>query len=73
MKFLKSLLYIYGSAGRLLDFTSCYNRISLERRLEIPGYLRDKNAFLADRNALQKDVNLAKKRIESSYGESNWK
>lgn len=70
MSFLRRLEYMYASAGRLLDFSGSYTRIYLKNRLEIPGYLRDREAFLADRNALQRDVNQAKKRLEQVYGRS---
>lgn len=70
MSFFRRLGYMYASAGRLLDFSGSYNRVCLKNRLEIPGYLRDREAFLADRDALQRDVNQAKERLEHVYGRS---
>ena len=49
MELLKRLNYLYASAGRLLDFSGSYNRDLLMQRLSVPGYLRDREAFLADR------------------------
>ena len=69
MELLKRLNHIYASAGRLLDFSGSYNRDYLMQRLSVPGYLRDREAFLADRNALQEDVDRATRRLEDMvYG-----
>ena len=67
MKLLKRLGYMYASAGRLLDFSGSYNRLRLERRLEVPGPLRDRLMFAADRNALQRDVSRAAQRLRQAY------
>lgn len=68
MKFLRRLGHIYAAAGRLLDFSGSYNHIYLQYRLELPGYLRDRQMFAADRNALQRDMNRAIKRLRKIYG-----
>ena len=67
MKWLKRLEYMYASAGRLLDFGGSYIRIRLERRLAVPGPLRDRQMLVADRNALQRDINRAAKRLSKAY------
>lgn len=67
MKWLKRLEYMYASAGRLLDFSGSYSRIRLERRLAVPGPLRDRQMLAADRNALQRDINSAAKRLRRAY------
>lgn len=64
MELLKRLNYLYASAGRLLDFSGSYNRDLLMQRLSVPGYLRDREAFLADRDALQGDIDRATRRLE---------
>lgn len=68
MKFLRRLGRLYASAGRLLDFSGSYNYVYLQRRLELPGYLRDRQMFSADRKALQRDINRATQRLEKVYG-----
>lgn len=67
MKWFKRLGYMYASAGRLLDFSASYNRLYLQRRLEVPGPLRDRLMFAADRKALQGDINRAAQRLRKAY------
>ncbi len=66
MELFKRLNHMFASAGRLLDFGGSYNYDYLMQRLSVPGYLRDREAFLADRDALQGDVDRATRRLEDA-------
>lgn len=70
MELLKRLNLMFASAGRLLDFGGSYNYDYLMQRLSVPGYLRDREAFLADRDALQGDIDRTTRRLEDTvYGQ----
>lgn len=67
MPILRTLRRMYYAAGRLLDFSGAYNYSLWAKRLETPGWFRDKQAFLHDGTMIAGDMQRATKRLESLH------
>lgn len=68
MSISRSLRRIYYAAGRLLDFGGAYNAAQWQKRLETPGWLRDRQAFSQDGDMIAQDMHRAAQRLEARYG-----
>lgn len=64
----RSLRRIYYAAGRLLDFRGAYNADLWQKKLETPGWLRDKQALAHDGKMIAQDMHKATQKLESAYG-----